>query len=63
MALSGTPKELFQEPQKLRENHLQLPRIAQLMEVLSQEDKLPIDQTAATVSEGREAVKKLLRKD
>ena len=63
VALSGTPKELFQEPQKLRENHLQLPRIAQLMEVLSQEDKLPIDQTAATVSEGREAVKKLLRKD
>ncbi len=63
VTLSGTPKELFAAPQKLRENHLRLPRIAHLMEVLKKEDHLPVDPTAATVSEGRQAVKKLLRKD
>ena len=63
VTLGGTPKELFDEPQKLRENHLRLPRIAHLMEVLGKEDKLPVDRTAATVSQGRAAVNKLLRKD
>lgn len=63
VTLSGTPKELFDEPQKLRENTCCLPRIAHLMEVLGKEDKLPVDRTAATVSQGRAAVNKLLRKD
>ena len=63
VTLSGTPRELFAAPQKLRENHLRLPRIAHLMEVLKKEDHLPVDPTAATVSEGRLAVKNLLRRD
>lgn len=54
--LSGTPKELFEHPELLRENSLRLPRIAHLMEILRDRDGLDVDLSAATISEARRQI-------
>jgi len=56
--LNGTPKEVFSEAEALRNIHLRLPRIAHLMEILQKKDDFSFNDTAATISEARRALKK-----
>lgn len=58
--LEGTPGELFAHPEFLRENHLRLPRIAHLMEILRERDGLNASRSAATIGEARREILKLL---
>ena len=51
--LEGRPEELFAQPEELRKNHLRLPRIAHLMEILRERDGLDTTPTAATISAAR----------
>ncbi|MEG2138233.1 MAG: ATP-binding cassette domain-containing protein, partial [Oscillospiraceae bacterium] len=56
MVLEGTPAELFAQPDILRENHLRLPRIAHLMEILRKQDGLSVDPSAATIGAARREI-------
>ena len=56
----GTPGELFSQAELLRENHLRLPRIAHLMEILRDLDGLDADRSAATISAARREIKRLI---
>lgn len=60
---SGTPEELFANPEALRANHLRLPRIAHLMEVLRQADGLDTHGTAATIGAARREILRLLKEE
>lgn len=57
----GSPEELFARPDLLRENHLRLPRIAHLMEILRDKDGLDADGSAATIGAARREIKRLLQ--
>ena len=59
---SGTPEELFQNPALLRENHLRLPRIAHLMDILRDRDGLDAD-PAATIGAARREILRLLKEE
>ena len=59
----GTPAELFCRPELLRENHLRLPRIAHLMEVLRDVDGLDADGSAATIGAARREILRLLKEE
>ena len=59
--LEGTPEELFAQPEELRKNHLRLPRIAHLMEILRERDGLDTTPTAATISAARREINRLLQ--
>lgn len=59
--LEGTPEELFAQPERLRENHLRLPRIAHLMGILRDIDGLDTDRSAATIGAARREILRLLR--
>lgn len=59
----GTPRELFSSPEALRKNHLRLPRIAHLMEILSDRDGIDIDRSAATISAARHEILRLLQEE
>ena len=48
------------QPELLRENHLRLPRIAHLMEILRDVDGLDADRSAATISAARREIKRIL---
>ena len=63
MLRSGTPEEVFSDPEELRRNHLRLPRIAHLMEVLSDRDGVDIDRSAATISAARREILRLLQEE
>ena len=56
----GTPGQLFSQAELLRENHLRLPRIAHLMEILQEQDGLDADRSAATISAARREIKRLI---
>ena len=56
----GTVEELLTQPELLRENHLRLPRIAHLMEILRDVDGLDADRSAATISAARREIKRIL---
>ena len=56
----GTPAQLFRHPEDLRQNHLRLPRIAHLMEILAGEDGVDVDRGAATISAARREILRLL---
>lgn len=56
--LEGTPQEVFAKAETLRKVHLRLPRVAHLMEILQKEDEFDFEDTAATISEARRALKK-----
>ena len=56
----GTPEALFAHPEELRDNHLRLPRIAHLMEVLSEKDGLTSDRSAATIGAARREILRML---
>lgn len=57
----GSPEELFAQPELLRKNHLRLPRIAHLMEILRDVDGLDADRSAATIGAARREIKRLLQ--
>ena len=61
MEEAGTPEDLFLHPEKLRRNHLRLPRIAHLMEILADRDGLQVDRSAATIGAARQELLRLLR--
>lgn len=49
----GTPEEVFTDTRMLEDVKLELPQIAQLMEVLRNRDKLPINELPLTIEEAR----------
>jgi cobalt/nickel transport system ATP-binding protein len=59
---SGTPEELFTDPELLREHNLRLPRITHLMNILYDKDNLSVDRTASTISQARRSIKKIISK-
>ena len=61
--LEGTPGELFSQPEVLRANQLRLPRMAHLMEILREQDGLDTDVSAATISEVRRELLRLLKQE
>ena len=61
--LEGTPDDLFANPEALRANHLRLPRIAHLMEVLRDVDGLDADRSAATIGAARREILRLLKEE
>ena len=61
MEEAGTPEDLFLHPEKLRRNHLRLPRIAHPMEILADRDGLQVDRSAATIGAARQELLRLLR--
>ena len=63
MVRSGTPEELFAEPEELRQNHLRLPRTAHLMEVLCDRDGVAVDRSAATISAARREILRLIQEE
>ena len=61
--LEGTPGALFSQPEVLRANQLRLPRMAHLMEILREQDGLDTDVSAATISEVRRELLRLLKQE
>ncbi|OUN85309.1 energy-coupling factor ABC transporter ATP-binding protein [Flavonifractor sp. An52] len=61
--LEGTPEQLFADPAALRANHLRLPRIAHLMEVLREVDGLDADRSAATIGAARREILRMLKEE
>ena len=61
--LEGTPEQLFADPAALRANHLRLPRIAHLMEVLREVDGLDTDRSAATIGAARREILRMLKEE
>ena len=61
--MEGTPDELFSDPEALRANHLRLPRIAHLMEVLRQADGLDTHGAPATIGAARREILRLLKEE
>ena len=59
---SGAPEELFTRPDLLRENHLRLPRIAHLMDILRDRDGLDAG-AAATIGAARREILRLLKEE
>ena len=59
---SGAPEELFRNPALLRENHLRLPRIAHLMDILRDRDGLEAG-PAATIGAARREILHLLKEE
>ena len=59
---AGTPEELFRRPELLRENHLRLPRIAHLMDILHDKDGLDAG-PAATIGAARREILRLLKEE
>lgn len=58
LILEGTPRDVFSHPEKIRRISLRLPRIGHLMEILRDRDGFEFTQSANTISEAREALKK-----
>jgi cobalt/nickel transport system ATP-binding protein len=63
MTCEGTPDQLFSQPELLRENHLRLPRIAHLMEILRDVDGLDADKLASTISAARKEIKRMIQEN
>ena len=61
MVASGTPEDVFSQPELLRQNHLRLPRIAHLMEILRDRDGVEVSRSAATISAARREILRLAR--
>ncbi|ACL75625.1 ATP-binding cassette domain-containing protein [Ruminiclostridium cellulolyticum] len=60
VVMGGNVREVLSKPELLREHSLRLPRMAHLMEILNQRDKLKVDKTAATISEARASILSLI---
>ena len=59
---AGTPEELFRDPELLRENHLRLPRIAHLMDILRDRDGVDAA-PAATIGGARREILRLIKEE
>ena len=57
LILEGHPKELFDQPEKIRKARLRLPRIGHLIEILSKRDGFVFPESANTISEARKILK------
>ncbi len=56
----GTPERVFTNSQTLEEVKLELPQIAQLMEILRDKDKLPINTLPLTIGEARKELMNII---
>ncbi len=63
MKAAGTPEELFSHPEILRENHLRLPRIAHLMEILRDKDGLDTEIWVSTIAQARREIKRMVEQN
>lgn len=61
VAFSGSVEEFFENPSIIRSHHLRMPRLAHLMEILSNEDKLSVDKKAYTISKARASILELVK--
>lgn len=61
IAAEGTTEELFAQPELLRGNHLRLPRIAHLMEILREKDGLDVDRFASTIGAARREINRMIQ--
>ncbi len=57
MVLEGTPGQVFADAGAIRRTNLRLPRIAHLMEILKNKDRLGFRETAITISQARKSIK------
>lgn len=60
---SGTIDQMFSNPELLRENHLRLPRIAHLMEILQKEDGLKTEYLVSTIGAARHEIKRMIQEN
>lgn len=60
VVFGGSTAQLLENPEILRANKLRLPRIAHLMEIMVNEDGLPLSKEAATISKARESIMKMV---
>lgn len=56
----GTPESVFTDTAKLEDVMLELPQIAQLMEILRNKDKLPINSLPLTIGQARQELVNLI---
>ena len=63
MKAYGTPEQLFSDPVLLRENHLRLPRIAHLMEILNKKDGLETETLVSTIGGARTEIKRMIQEN
>ena len=63
MRTQGTAEELVAHPEARRANHLRLPRIAHLMEVLRDVDGLDADRSVATIGAARREILRMLKEE
>jgi len=61
VVFEGTARELIANSGVLRKHNLRLPRIAHLMEILHDKDKLDVNASAATIAEARSSINELFR--
>ena len=59
----GTPEGIFTDSEKLNSLKLELPQIAQLMEVLRDKEKLPINPLPLTIGQARQALAHLFSRE
>jgi len=56
ITMEGTPKDVFDHVDEIRNVNLRLPRIGHLMEILREKDEFDFEDTANTISEARKAL-------
>jgi energy-coupling factor transporter ATP-binding protein EcfA2 len=56
--MEGTPQQIFAEPEAIRGVNLRMPRIGHLMEILKKEDHFDLKDTAVTIGQARQELKK-----
>ncbi len=59
----GTPEGIFTDSEKLNCLKLELPQIAQLMEVLRDKEKLPINPLPLTIGQARQELAHLFNRE
>ena len=59
----GTPERIFTDSEKLNSLKLELPQIAQLMEVLRDKEKLPINSLPLTIGQARQELAHLFSRE
>ncbi|MBC8550419.1 MAG: hypothetical protein H8D23_12310, partial [Candidatus Brocadiales bacterium] len=59
----GTPERIFTDSEKLNSLKLELPQIAQLMEILRDKEKLPINSLPLTIGQARQELAHLFSRE
>lgn len=60
VVMQGKSEEILLQSSDLRKYNLRLPRISHLMEILKKKDNLAVDESIATISKARKAIKELV---